>query len=45
MHRQRNAEEYRDQWGDAAKELNLLVIVPEFSEDTFPGYLTTTMEE
>ena len=38
MHgRQRNAEEYRDQWGDAAKELNLLVIVPEFSEDAFPG--------
>ena len=38
MHgRKRNAEEYRDQWVDYAKELNLLVIVPEFSEDKFPG--------
>ena len=38
MHgRKRNAEEYRDQWVDYAKELNLVVIVPEFSEDKFPG--------
>ena len=37
MHgRKRNAEEYRDQWIEAAKELNLLVIVPEFSEENFP---------
>ena len=41
MHgRKRNAEEYRDQWVDYAKELNLLVIVPEFSEDKFPGVHT-----
>ena len=37
MHgRKRNAEEYRDQWIDAAKDLNLLVVVPEFSEKNFP---------
>ncbi len=37
MHgRKRNAEEYRDQWKEAAKDLNLLVIVPEFSEKNFP---------
>jgi len=37
MHgRKRNAEEYRDQWLEAAKDLNLLVIVPEFSEENFP---------
>jgi poly(3-hydroxybutyrate) depolymerase len=37
MHgRKRNAEEYRDQWLEAAKDLNLLVIVPEFSEKNFP---------
>ena len=41
MHgRKRNAEEYRDQWVDYAKELNLVVIVPEFSEDKFPGVHT-----
>ena len=41
MHgRKRNAEEYRDQWVDYAKELNLLVIVPEFSEEKFPGVHT-----
>ena len=29
MHgRKRNAEEYRDQWIEAAKDLNLLVVVP-----------------
>jgi poly(3-hydroxybutyrate) depolymerase len=37
MHgRKRNAEEYRDQWMKASRELNLLVIVPEFSEKNFP---------
>jgi hypothetical protein len=37
MHgRKRNAEEYRDQWIEAAKDLNLLVVVPEFSETNFP---------
>lgn len=38
MHgRKRNGEEYRDQWIEHAKELNLVVIVPEFSEAKFPG--------
>ena len=38
MHgRKRNGEEYRDQWIDPAKELNLVVVVPEFSEASFPG--------
>ena len=37
MHgRKRNAEEYRDQWVKASQELNLLVVVPEFSEKNFP---------
>ena len=37
MHgRKRNAEEYRDQWVDAAEDLNVLVIVPEYSEENFP---------
>ena len=37
MHgRKRNAEEYRDQWLQASQELNLFVIVPEFSEEQFP---------
>jgi len=37
MHgRKRNAEEYRDQWMQASQELNLFVIVPEFSEEKFP---------
>jgi hypothetical protein len=41
MHgRKRNAEEYRDQWVDYAKDLNLVVLVPEFSEDKFPGVHT-----
>ena len=36
MHgRKRNAEEYRDQWVQASKDLNLLVIVPEFSHEDF----------
>tara|TARA_B100000945_G_scaffold320485_1_gene330684 strand:- start:1693 stop:2550 length:858 start_codon:yes stop_codon:yes gene_type:complete len=38
MHgRKRNAEEYRNQWIEKAKELNLLIIVPQFSEKDFPG--------
>ena len=38
MHgRKRNGEEYRNQWIEHAKELNLVVIVPEFSEAKFPG--------
>jgi len=37
MHgRKRNAKEYRNQWVNAAKDLNLLVIVPEFNEKDFP---------
>ena len=37
MHgRKRNAEEYRDQWSDFANELNLVVVVPEFSDAQFP---------
>ena len=37
MHgRKRNAGEYRDQWAQASQDLNLLVIVPEFSEKNFP---------
>ena len=40
MHgRKRNAEEYRNQWKEAAQDLNLLVIVPEFSEKNFPQVL------
>jgi len=38
MHgRKRNAQTYRDQWAQSSKDLNLLVIVPEFSEESFPG--------
>lgn len=33
--RKRNAEEYRDQWVQASKDLNLLVIVPEYSHEDF----------
>ena len=33
--RKRNAEEYRDQWVQASKDLNLLVIVPEYSNEDF----------
>ena len=37
MHgRKRDAEEYRDQWIEASNELNLLVVVPEFSNKNFP---------
>ena len=38
MHgRKRNGKQYRDQWIQKAKELNLFVLVPEFSETNFPG--------
>ena len=38
MHgRKRNAETYRDQWIESSKTLNLLVVVPEFSEAAYPG--------
>tara|TARA_S200000501_G_scaffold377731_1_gene437223 strand:- start:367 stop:1227 length:861 start_codon:yes stop_codon:yes gene_type:complete len=38
MHgRKRNGKEYRDQWIVKAKELNLFIIVPQFSEKNFPG--------
>ena len=38
MHgKKRNGKQYRDQWIEKAKELNLLVIVPQFSEQNFPG--------
>ncbi len=37
MHgRKRNAEQYRDQWVDSAKEKNLAIIVPEFDNSNFP---------
>jgi len=38
MHgRKRNGEEYRDQWVSKADELNLVIVVPEFPEEKFPG--------
>ena len=38
MHgRKRNGKQYRDQWSEKAKELNLFVVVPQFSETNFPG--------
>jgi hypothetical protein len=33
----RNGEEYRDDWTPLVRNRNVLVIVPEFSEDTYPG--------
>ena len=33
----RNADDYRDAWEDYAEEEELLVLVPEFDERTFPG--------
>jgi poly(3-hydroxybutyrate) depolymerase len=33
----RNADEYRDQWHELAKEHNFLLVVPEFSDRIFPG--------
>jgi hypothetical protein len=35
--RKRNGEEYRDQWVSKANELNLVIVVPELSEEKFPG--------
>ncbi len=35
--RQRNAQEYRDQWRALARKHGALVIVPELSEELFPG--------
>src|SRR5690606_9637813 len=32
----RNADTYRDNWVDLAKEYNVLIIVPEFSREYFP---------
>ena len=44
MHgRKRNAEEYRDQWSNFANELNLVVVVPEFSEAHFLWFGAITM--
>jgi len=38
MHgKSRNAEAYRDQWHELAKEHNFLLVVPEFSDRLFPG--------
>jgi len=38
MHgRKRNGEEYRNQWKEYSEELNLFIVVPEFSEQSFPG--------
>jgi len=33
----RNAAEYRDQWHELAKKHEFLLVVPEFSERSFPG--------
>ena len=33
----RNADEYRDQWHELAKEHDFLLVVPEFSDRNFPG--------
>jgi hypothetical protein len=33
----RNAADYRADWDAVARERNLVVLVPEFSEETFPG--------
>lgn len=33
----RNASDYRDQWHDLAIEHDFLVVVPEFSDEDFPG--------
>jgi poly(3-hydroxybutyrate) depolymerase len=33
----RNADEYRDQWHELAKEHDFLLVVPEFSDRQFPG--------
>lgn len=33
----RNAEDYREEWAGLAREQQALLLVPEFSEDEFPG--------
>jgi len=33
----RNADDYRDQWNELAKEHDFLLVVPEFNERNFPG--------
>ncbi len=33
----RNADDYRDQWHELAMEHEFLLLVPEFSEENFPG--------
>jgi len=33
----RNADEYRDQWHELAKEHQFLLVVPEFNDRNFPG--------
>lgn len=33
----RNADDYRDQWHELAKEHDFLLVVPEFSDRNFPG--------
>lgn len=35
--RQRNAREYRDQWRRFAQQYGVLVVVPEISDELFPG--------
>ncbi|MCA1675206.1 MAG: alpha/beta hydrolase, partial [Actinobacteria bacterium] len=35
--RQRNAEEYRDEWRRLAREHGVLVVVPELSQELYPG--------
>lgn len=38
MHgRRRNADEYRDQWHELAREHGFVLVVPEFSNEQFPG--------
>lgn len=35
--RQRNGEEYRDEWAPYSRRYGVLLLVPELSEDMFPG--------
>lgn len=34
---ERNAAEYRDAWADLARDRDMIVVAPEFSDDDFPG--------
>ena len=34
---QRNADDYRDQWRDLAEQYQVLLVVPEYSREQFPG--------